>query len=263
LLFDRWLHLLHLTYTSMRHDLRLRIVATRIHTNCGSTFPDLSQFASWCERALEYGDYILIATDDLLFQSIRQMCAHLERVHAVHVSPWHGFSTPLNAIVAEAGSLNGDTLLMQSFEIFVSRLSVETMHGYLSDDTLVVGARLSPEHGGDPGIKPIDGLTTPWNTLALWDLNKLRPTGFLDMSTALPDQIPGGMEEVPTISLLQHQSPDAAKAKIVTLSEVEWDVAWNDSQRSLYHYQKMITKHERAELQLKHLWVPRGMVTVL
>ena len=246
----------------MRDDLRLRIVATRIHTNCGSTFPDLTQFASWCERALDYGDHVLIATDDLLFQSIREMCAHLERVQALHVSPWRGFAMPLNAIVAEAVNLKGDTLLMQSYEIFVSPLSVETMHTYLSSDTLVVGARLTPDHGGDPGIKPIDGLTTPWNTLALWDLDKLYYTGFLDVSSTLPDGIPGGMEEVPTISLLQHQFPETTHAKIVTLSEVEWNVSWNDEQRSLHHDQKMLTKRERAELQLKHLSVPRGVVTV-
>jgi hypothetical protein len=129
-------------------------------------------------------------------------------------------------------------------------------------DTVVVGARLNPDHGGTPGIKPIDGLTSPWNTLALWDLNKLYLTGFQAKSVESLNGIHGGMEEVPTISLLQHLYPDKAQAKVVTLQDVKWNMIWNDEKRSKYHLQKMKTKCERAEIQLKYLDLPRGMVTV-
>ncbi len=246
----------------MRNALRSHIVGTRIHTNGASTLPDLSQFTHWCQSVLRYADQILVATDDHLFRAISQLSTSFMQVRVLQVSPWRGFSTPLNALVAEAVHLGGHTLLLQSFEVFVEQQSVDLMHTHLGRDTLVVGARLTPDHGGSPGVKPIDGLTTPWNTLALWNLDKLHNTGFLEVSSELPNGTAVGMEEVPTISLLQHQSPENAKAKIVTLPEVKWNVTWNDDQRSRYHHQKMITKRERAEIQLKYLQVPRGVVTV-
>ena len=247
----------------MRNDQRPRVVGTRIHTNGGSTLPELNQFSSWYQGVLEYADHILIATDGQSFQLISEMGLPSKQVYLLQVSPWCGFAIPLNTIVAEATRLKGHTLLMQSFEVFVSLQSVEAMHNHLCNDTLVVGARLTPEHGGTPGVKPIDGLTTPWNTLALWNLDKLSKTGFVEAPSGVQGGILGGIEEVSTISLLQHPFPDHAKAKVVTLPHVQWNVSWNDDQRSLYHRQKMITKRERAELQLQHLPVPRGLVTVL
>jgi hypothetical protein len=217
----------------------------------------------WCQICLEYTDRLLIATDDELFQLICQICAPFEQVYPLRVHPWCGFAIPLNTIEAEAARLQGQTLLLQSFEIVVSPQSVDVMHDHLGGDTLVVGARLAPDHGGTAGVKPIDGLTTPWNTLALWNLDKLHQTGFLEVSSELLDGIAGGMEEVSTISLLQHRFPGEAKAKVITLPGVQWNLSWKDEQRSLYHNQKMKTKRERAELQLKHLPVPRGVVTVL
>ncbi len=241
-----------------------RIIGTRIHTASASACPDLSRLADWCKSVLEYADQVLIATDDQLFHPILQTVAPLgSQVRTLHVSPWRGFAVPLNAIVAEATSLGGKALLMQSFEIQVSPQAIEAMHAHLSSDTLVVGARLADDQGGSPGVKPIDGLTTPWNTLALWNLGKLHVTGFLGVSSGLLNGVPGGIEEVPTISLLQHIYPGNANAKLVTLPKVRWNTTWNDESRALYHYQKMLTKRERAEIQLKHLQVPRGVVTVL
>ena len=50
------------------------VVGTRIHTNCGSTYPDIDRFSYWCQLTLEYADYVLIATDDHLFPLLNQMC---------------------------------------------------------------------------------------------------------------------------------------------------------------------------------------------
>jgi hypothetical protein len=238
------------------------IVGTRIHTNCGSTFPDINQFSYWCKLALEYADCLLIATDDHLFQLLSQMCAPFDKVYLLQVSPWTSVVTALNSILAQAIRLKGQSLLLQSFEVHVSTNSVEVMRHHLGVDTVVVGARLNPDHGGSPGIKPIDGLTSPWNTLALWDLKKLSLTGFLEASCELLNGIHGGMEEVSTISLLQHLFPFQSKAKVVALPDIEWKVFWNDEHRLRYHHQKMITKRARAEMQLAHFPVPRGVVNV-
>jgi hypothetical protein len=191
------------------------------------------------------------------------MCASLKKVYLFKVNYWSSVETALNLIVAEAKRIKGISLLLQSFEISVSPNSVTEMRNHLGVDTVVVGARLNSDHGGNPGVKPIDGLTSPWNTLALWDLNKLYLTGFQVVPVELLNGIHGGMEEVPTISLLQHLYPDQAKAKVVTLQDVEWNLCWNDGKRLNNHHQKMMTKRERAEIQLKYLDLPRGVVTVL
>jgi hypothetical protein len=239
------------------------VVGTRIHTNCGSTYPDIDRFSYWCQLALEYADYVLIATDDHLFPLLNEMCASFKKVHLLKVNYWSSVETALNLIVAEAKRINGMSLLLQSFEISVSHNSVKEMRNHLSVDTVVVGARLNSDHGGNPGVKPIDGLTSPWNTLALWDLRKLYLTGFQAVSVKLLNGIHGGMEEVPTISLLQHLYPNQAKAKVVTLQDIEWNLCWNDRKRLNNHHNKMMTKRERAEIQLKYLDIPRGVVNIL
>jgi hypothetical protein len=71
------------------------------------------------------------------------------------------------------------------------------------------------------------------------------------------------MEEVPTISLLQHLYPNQAKAKVVTLQDIEWNLCWNDRKRLNNHHNKMMTKREQAEIQLKYLDIPRGVVNIL
>jgi hypothetical protein len=237
------------------------IVGTRIHASSSS--PDLSQLRNWCESAMKYADTVVVATDDILIEDIRQILAPLgSRACALHVSPWKGFTIPLNAIVAEATSLGGDRLLLQSLEVSISPSDVQELHSYLTKDTLVVGAKLVNTQGGGSGTQPLDGQATPWNTLALWDLRKLYVTGFLGISSGLIPEVPGGIEEVPTISLLQQLYPNKARAKLVTLSGVEWTTMWDDETRMAYHRQKMSTKYARAEIQLKHLGLPRGQVEV-
>ncbi len=240
------------------------VVGTRIHSASASSSPDLSQLGNWCKAALEYADTVIVATDDSLIGRIRRIIAPLgERARALHVSPWQGFAVPLNAIVAEASSLGGDRLLLQSLEICVPPSEVQKLHAHLTKNTLVVGAKLLDTHGGGRGIQPLDGQTSPWNTLALWDLEKLHVTGFLGVSSGLLPGVPGGMEEVSTISLLQHLFPDRAAAKLVNLSGIGWTTAWNDEKRIHYHNKKMLTKRDRGEIQLQYLGVPRGWVTVL
>lgn len=44
-------------------------------------------------------------------------------------------------------------------------------------------------HGGQEKEVNLDGRTTPWNTLAMWNLPKLALTGFLLVSDGLhPDE---------------------------------------------------------------------------
>ncbi|NET60611.1 MAG: hypothetical protein F6K47_32075 [Symploca sp. SIO2E6] len=240
------------------------ILGTRIHSSSGISIPELSQLENWCCKALEYADYVVIATDYQLFNQISQIVSVFgDRVHSLLVNPWKGFAHPLNAIVVEATFLGGNQLLLQSLEVQISPIDVGTLRSHLTSDTLVVGARMIESHGGDAGIKPINGMTSPWNTLALWNLPKLHVTGFLGISSGLIKDIPGGIEEVTTISLLQQFYPNQAHAKLVNLSQLKWITLWKDTERKKYHEQKMSSKLVRAEIQMNYFKVQRGFVRVL
>ena len=143
------------------------IIGTRIHSACGTHTPNFSRLRKWCNQVLKYADYVVIATDEHLFEEITQTVSCFgKRVHSLLGNPWKGFAHPLNAIVYEATSLGGDKLLLQSPEVYVNSTDVKILDLHLTADTLVVGAKMILNHGGDAGVKPIDGMTSPWNTLA-------------------------------------------------------------------------------------------------
>ena len=178
------------------------------------------------------------------------------------VNDWSKATESLNKILCQAIFLGGNKLLLQSREVNVSSADVKTLSDRLSLDTLVVGAKMISNHGGAAGVKKIDGINSPWNTLALWNLSKLKWTGFIEVSNEKLG-IPSGMEEVITISILQQLYPNEAHAKLVELSKLNWRATWNSKERQKYHQEKMSSKLWRAEMQLKHSKVKPGVVTVL
>ncbi len=235
------------------------IVGTRIHSD--KFLPDLSRLENWCKKALEYSDKIILATDTQLFPKICQIVVSFKpKVQVLHVSPWNGFTIPLNAIVTEAVRLDGDRLLLQSFEVFASPQEIQILSSHLASDTLVVGAKLTKEHCAIPGVNCLNGMTSPWNTLALWNLSKLYVTGFLGISDGAMKNIPGGMEEVPTISVLQKLYPHCSHAKVINLSQVEWNILGENKSDFERHRQKIATKLSRAKLQLEHAKIEAGTV---
>jgi hypothetical protein len=148
-------------------------------------------------------------------------------------------------------------------------------------DTLVVGAAL-PGHEYHPPTSTdttvlweLNGRTSPWNTLALWNLSKIGLTGFqlvsegiptspstMDHSSSIQKTSPAvttassftaaGIEEVVAIALLQTiLGKDQTKAKLVHIPELEWKVDFDkDPARQAWHQQKMQSKLERASQQL-------------
>jgi hypothetical protein len=240
------------------------IVGTRIHGALPTYTPEFSRIENWCAKTLEYADYVVIATDTHFFNKISRIVSVFgERVQTLLINPWQGVAHPLNMIVCEATFLGGNKLLLQSLEVYVSSTDVKTLNSHLTSDTLVVGAKMISTHGGDAGVKPIDGMNSPWNTLALWNLSKLNITGFLEFSHGIIKDIPSGMEEVTTISLLQQLYPNEAHAKLVSLSQLKWITLWKSIERQKYHEKKISTKVWRAEIQLEYSRIQRGVVTVL
>ena len=240
------------------------IVGTRVYSFSNS-HPKLCQLESWCQETLKYAAHIVIATNHQLFNEINQIVSVFEyQVSPLLIHPWTEFTHPLNAIIVEANFRGANKLLLQSFEVYVSSTDVEKLDSYLTPETLVVGGKMISNHGGyQRGVQPINGMNSPWNTLALWNLSKLNVTGFIGISSGLIRDIPGGMEEVSTISLLQQLYPNQAQAKLITLSDLKWMTHWRCEKRQNYHEQKMITKLLRAEKQLEYSKIQRGAVTLM
>jgi hypothetical protein len=209
------------------------------------------------------------------------------RLHVLPVTPWGKFVPALNALVQFAatavsppldqgtqsdGSIWRHQILFCSAETACSAQAVETLQWHLQADTAVVGACL-PGHDykgtstlststSSAGVEPLvvvelNGRTSPWNTLALWDLRKLALTGFLLVSDGLlsdDETDPSfGIEEVVATCLLQKLlGAEKAKSKLVHLtSEVAWNQEFDDPARQKWHEQKMTSKLSRANRQLE------------
>jgi hypothetical protein len=224
--------------------------------------------------------------------------ASTTRLHVLPVTPWGKFVPALNALVQfaattispplyEKDSPHSDSsrdrdrcrhqILFCSAETSCSAQAVRTLQWHLQADTAVVGACL-PGHeyhnqgtttttktgtGTDVvpgGCVELNGRTSPWNTLALWDLRKLALTGFLLVSDGLlsdDETDPSfGIEEVVATCLLQKLlGADQAKSKLVQLTAsedvVDWNQAFDDPARQKWHEEKMASKLSRANKQLE------------
>jgi hypothetical protein len=227
------------------------------------------------------------------------------RLHVLPVTPWGKFVPALNALVHFAATAMSPPLYEQdsdsasdscrhqilfcSAETTCSAQAVRTLQSHLQADTAVVGACLSghdyqkskatatndddaqqqqsqsQRQPREPVVVELNGRTSPWNTLALWDLRKLALTGFLLVSDGLlsDDKLDPsfGIEAVVATCLLQKLlGPDQAKSKLVQLTSTSGDdndsaVGWNqdfdDPARKKWHEQKMASKVTRAARQLE------------
>lgn len=242
----------------------MRVAATRLHTNNESIPIDLGRLTHWCEHVLNYCDLLIVVVDQRYFETAGKMLMSFgEKIKVFHIHPWISYTQPLNMLVEKALSIGAKELLFQSIEVEISIKDMVELESYLTDDTLVVGAKLLDRHGHEEEICTIDGWTTPWNTLALWNINKLGLTGFLSISSGNLPEIPGGVEEVVTISLLQHLKKDEMKAKIIDLPSVIWQTEWECEDREKYHEAKMASKDERSQIQLKTLGIKAGSVIMI
>lgn len=243
----------------------MRIVATRLHTTNEENLVSSASLYKWCNHVLNYCDKLIVVVDSIYLELIHNAKEDFkDKIEIFHISPWISFTQPLNLLVEKALSIGAKELLFQSIEVDISLEDMEKLENYLTKDTLVVGARLDETHGDEKQIcTTLDGWHTPWNTLALWDIEKLGLTGFLSISSGNLEDIPGGIEEVVTISLLQQLKPNEMKAKVIDLESVHWNTKWSSTERKEYHKQKMKTKNERSQIQLEKLGIEAGVVEIL
>lgn len=97
---------------------------------------------------------------------------------------------------------------------------------------------------------PLRGDTAPWNTCAIWNVQKLARTGFLLVSEGIIPGVAAGIEEVACIALQQTLFPSDAVARVVASAGI--DIEW-DADRSCNFAAKLASKRSRAEGQLDAL----------
>lgn len=189
----------------------------------------------------------------------------LDYVRIVEVTPWGKFVPALNACISFAcRELEASHIVFVSAETNAPKESMQVLLRHAAnDDTLVAGACLpGHDYSGpastdqSPSTITLNGRTSPWNTLAVWSLQKLALTGFQLVSDGLltnDDTEPSyGVEEVICIALLQKLlGADNAQAKLVRLSGVAWDQSFLDPERAKWHEQKLESKRQRAARQLE------------
>lgn len=214
-------------------------------------------------------------------------------LHILPVQPWGEFAPALNALIRWAGRVPvaaataatttaATQILFCSAETTASAVAVAALrrHLMIDTDTLVVGLAL-PGHDYARGRhRLLNGRTTPWNTLALWNWRLLALTGFPLVAEGLvhdddddnnSNNSMAGVEEVVTIAILQRLlGAEHAQAKLVQLEEedgasssggVVWDQTFGgDPARQQWHEHKMRSKESRAARQLKLLGGLTGTV---
>ena len=242
----------------------MRMVATRLHSSNENSPIDVPSIQEWCNHVLNYCDVLIVVVDQRYMEATKDVLDDFgEKIQLFHIHPWISFTQPLNLLVEKALSIGAKELLFQSIEVTIGVEDMITLEKELNKETLVVGAKLCERHGDANRYVTLNGWTSPWNTLALWNLEKLALTGFLSISSGNLTNIPGGIEEVVTISLLQKLQPNSMNAKLIKLSSVHWNTEWSSKERSIYHQKKMASKDERSQIQLEKLGVNAGKVIML
>ena len=258
------------------------VVATRLHLGNASSPPEtaktehqIAAFAKFVATSCPAGTQALIAVDATPkvegYDYVAAVQAAVKKsslgdaadtrpsIRVIPVTPWGRFVPALNALIAHAmKACQANRILFVSAETTASVASIESLLKAIHPDTLVAGALLGGHvYHADTTTTSIEltGRTSPWNTLAVWNLQKLALTGFQLVSDGLltddATEPSYGVEEVLAIALLQKVlGMDQAKAKLIKLADIQWDQDFQDEDRRQWHEQKMNSKVDRANRQL-------------
>ena len=238
-------------------------VGLRVHrkNGQGDAAEMAAKVAKRVSEAKGYSSRVAVAVDvadDELVEAVKAAAGDV--VDKLIPVEWGRFVPALNALVSDAASAGVDKIMFQSTEIEVKASSVVKLVEALEDDkTLVAGAAL-PGHKVGKGRMGLNGLTMPWNTLAVWDVTMLSSTGFLMVSEGIADASTAGVEEAAVIATQQLMHPGAAEAKLIRVPGVAWETNFNDDSRAQWHAKKMASKERRVSNQLSLIRVPAAVV---
>lgn len=252
------------------------IAATRLHVGDASRPPDLSKVRAFVDRVAPAVDRVAIAVGvpgveertlealGELAAGVRAACAGAAApVDVVPVEPWGNFLPALNALTAHAARRGYGFILFASVEAAADPATARRLRAELDGaDALVAGAAL-PGHDFSPGERPLTGVTTPWNTLALWRVPSLALLGFPLVGEGLHAGAAGGVEEVSAIHALAKVHPAKARALLVALPGVAWATDFDDEKRAAWHAKKMASKESRPAAHLALLAAEAGPPTTV
>lgn len=106
-------------------------------------------------------------------------------IHILPVPCWGAFVPALNTLLGFAQRRGMKYILYQSLEVQCTQDVLQRLLDHHTADTLVVGPTVDG-HTFQEGEQPLNGRTSPWNTLALWSVRKLGLTGFLSIADGMP-----------------------------------------------------------------------------
>lgn len=217
-------------------------------------------------------------------QDLSAVCAKRYRceVECVAINQWGRVVPALNALVNIATRWKSKHLLLASSEVRMTPRAARILQRallispenrkvrsssthHIVSDTLVAGAMLSG-HDFKPDQEDgvtLNAVTCPWNTAAMWNLDRLALTGFLNVSE---HEDASGMEEVAVVAMHQRLWPHLSCTKLVALpnGHIEWSsvTAKRDGQERVeYHRRKMASKRARSNVQIKKLAFPSSSST--
>lgn len=241
------------------------VIATRLHLGNASSAPSESKLQDILKNFERLGDLVedfipVIAVDATpkiekydYVQAIRSLLPKKSKIEILPVTPWGKFVPALNALVLYATRIEeADKIMFVSAEVRVSIKTIETLCQHLDNDenVIVAGAAMNGHlYAGKDMLVELNGRTTPWNTMAIWNLKKLSLTGFVPCSDL---GFSAGVEECAAIAILQKLFPSSV-AKLVQLDDVAWNEIFEDEERRKWHEQKMKSKVERPKQQLEKL----------
>lgn len=210
-------------------------------------------------------------------------------LYLVPVKPWGAYVAALNALLMVAAKEGYDQILYQSLEVRLSKIDIIVMSTLCFPDernVLVVGREFPGSHciagenqktirenADTVPVKIIEhlgklvniyasdqlalsGLSSPWNTAAIWNVKSLCKTGFSLISDGLIEGIEPGIEEGTVIALHQKLLPETSRALLLHFEFgnrqddlLLWNQTWSDEKRLAYHKWKMDSKIVRSKLQ--------------
>ena len=194
------------------------------------------------------------------------LLSYLDRTHpgvSINNATGDNLTAPLNMAFWKAVENGSDYILFASDGFPPTQEQVDELLAQMDANTLVAGARFG-QHNFEPGEHVIDGLNTPWNTFALWNVDLLQKWagGFPVSGTYPQDPSNGGVEEIDAIVTAQANAQAAGitlSAKIVDVASFDdgWDMSGWDAGQIAAHQKKMGSKVSRPKARD----LPAGTVT--
>ena len=237
----------------------------------GTNDEDLQRLYRFIRQAQIYSKEIFIGVhvEKDFSQCIKHFAQHSEisssssvPVHFVPIQPWIGISTPLN-ILLNLIPQTEKFLLIQSIEIQCEKKEIDRLKTFLNDDdddVLCVGAALDGHRIVSNSSKPfvllpLEGETSPWNTFVIWNLSKVRRTGFPICSDFVH---PPGMEDSALVALQQQFFGGRVKNRAILVRFNGENIRWltlfdHDDERLAKHQTKMKSKNRRTDEQIRFL----------